>query len=259
MKTLAILTSAFLLVAMPAAFAGEHDHAPDKHAGGHDQAHAKHESKHAHDTHVSEQDHGHGAGDHHGDDATARHGFEEIQQWAQRFEDPDRDAWQLPDRVVEAIVDRPDLVIADIGSATGYFPVRFARAAPQGLVIGSDIEPGMVTYLNDRARAEGLENLVSVLAGQDDPHLPRAVDLVFFCDTVHHIDGRVDYFDRLKTSLRPGGRVAIVDFRLDSERGPPHKLDPARLADEMHRAGYELHAEHDFLPDQYFLVFVPGS
>lgn len=190
-----------------------------------------------------------------GDHATSQHRFDAIAKWQAHFEDPARDAWQLPDRVVQALVDRPDLVIADVGSATGYFPVRFAGAVPQGAVIGADIEPGMVINLNDRARREGLDNLVGVLAGPESPHLPRTVDLVFFCDTVHHIGGRVAYFTALKQSLRPGGRVAIIDFRLNSDRGPPHKLDPARVNDEMLQAGYTLIASHDFLPDQYFLVF----
>lgn len=194
-----------------------------------------------------------------GDHATASHRFEDAEEWAKRFEDPERDEWQLPGKVVEALVDRDDLVIADIGSATGYFPVRFARAAPRGMVIGSDLEPDMVRYLNDRARREGLENLVSVLAGPDDPHLPRTVDVLFFCDTIHHIDGRVEYLRNLKALLRPGGRIAVVDFRLDSRRGPPHKLDPKKLTDEFREAGYRLRGDLDFLPDQYFLVFTPAS
>jgi SAM-dependent methyltransferase len=194
---------------------------------------------------------------HDGDHATSHHRFDAIAKWQARFEDPARDAWQLPDRVVETLVDRPDLVIADVGSATGYFPVRFAHAVPEGTVFGADIEPGMVINLNDRARREGLDNLVSVLAGPDNPHLPRAADLIFFCDTIHHIDGRTAYFTRLKNSLRPRGRVAIVDFRLDSDRGPPHKLDPAQVKKEMREAGYSLTESHDFLPDQYFLVFEP--
>ncbi len=72
------------------------------------------------------QKHGHGQHAHH-DSATVHHRFEDARAWAERFEDPARDAWQLPDKVVAALVDRDDLVIADIGSATGYFAVRFAR------------------------------------------------------------------------------------------------------------------------------------
>ena len=199
-------------------------------------------------------DHQHG-GQQKGDDATAHHRFNDAESWARHFEDPERDAWQLPDRVVATLVDRDDLVIADIGSATGYFPVRFARACLNGWVFGVDIEPDMVWYLNDRARSEKLSNLVSILAAPDDPHFPAKVDIAFLCNTNHHIDDRVDYFTRLKDQMQPGGRVAVVDFRPSSHRGPPHKLAPETIETEMKNAGYALIERHDFLPDQYFLVF----
>ena len=193
------------------------------------------------------------------DSATVHHRFADPAGWAGVFEDPGRDAWQLPDSVVAVLADRKDLLVADIGSATGYFPVRFARALPRGFVYGADIEPGMIQYLNDRARKEGLSNLVSVLAAPEDPHLPRPVDLVFLCDTYHHIDGRVEYFTRLKSQLRPGGRIAVVDFRPESERGPEHKLAPEVVERELTAAGYRLQVRHTFLPDQYFLVFTSAA
>ena len=189
------------------------------------------------------------------DDATVRHRFEDAEAWAARFENPERDSWQLPDEVVSALVTREDMVVADIGSATGYFPVRFARACPQGMVIGADIEPGMVFYLNDRARTEGLSNLVSVLAEPGDPHFPTKADLVFICNTYHHIDARVDYFRRLREQLSADGQVAIVDFLPSSKRGPPHKLARGAVESEMTDAGYEVAERYDFLPDQYFVVF----
>jgi SAM-dependent methyltransferase len=195
----------------------------------------------------------------HHDDATARHSFTDAQKWADRFENPARDSWQLPDSVVAVLVFRDDLVIADIGSATGYFPVRFARACPDGQVIGADIESDMVWYLNERSRSEELPNLFSILAAPDDPHLPMQVDLVFLCNTYHHIDDRVDYFTRLRDQLRPNGRVAVVDFRPSSSRGPRHKLAPDVIESEMSAAGYALAENHDFLPDQYFLIFEERS
>jgi SAM-dependent methyltransferase len=194
-------------------------------------------------------------GEHHHDDATMSHRFTDAEAWADRFEDPARDAWQLPDRIVETLVDREDLVIADIGSATGYFPVRFARACPTGQVFGADVEAEMVWYLNERSRREELSNLVSILAAPDNPHLPMPVDLVFLCNTYHHIDNRIDYFSRLKDQLRLGGRVAVVDYSPSSRRGPPHKLDAEVIKTEMLAAGYTLDGDYDFLPDQYFLVF----
>ena len=76
-------------------------------------------------------------------------------------------------------------------------------------------------------------------------------------DVYHHIDGRSRYFERLKGSLKAGGRVAIVDFRMDAKEGPPRaaRITPVQVKAEMARAGYALAAEHDFLPSQYFLVF----
>ena len=189
------------------------------------------------------------------DDAVVHRRFEDAESWAKRFEDPARDAWQLPDRVVKVLALRKDLVVADIGSATGYFPVRFARACSEGLVLGADIEPDMVHYLNDRARRDGLTNLVSILADDDNPHLPVPVDLVFICNTYHHIDARIDYFRRLQEQLAEKGRVAVVDFRPSSKRGPRHKLAPEVVEKEMIEAGYRVVERHDFLPEQYFLVF----
>jgi len=192
---------------------------------------------------------------HHDDDATAHHSFTDAQKWADHFEDPARDSWQLPDSVIATLVDRDDLVIVDIGSATGYFPVRFARACPRGRVIGADIEAEMVWHLNERARREELPNLVSILAAPDDPHLPVRADLVFLCNTYHHINDRVDYFSRLRQQMNPDGRVAVVDFRPSSPRGPRHKLESGEVEAELSAAGYKLVASHQFLPDQYFLVF----
>ena len=190
---------------------------------------------------------------------TPEHRFDDAGLWASRFENPERDAWQWPDSVVAVLVDRPDLAVADIGSATGYFPVRFARACPTGRVYGIDIEPEMVYHLNDRARREGLGNLVSLLGAGDDPHLPASVDLVFLCNTYHHLGHREDYFRRLRDVLNPGGRVAVVDYRSDSDRGPAHKLAPEEVEREMLAAGYRLAAAYSFLPEQYFLVFVAGE
>jgi cyclopropane fatty-acyl-phospholipid synthase-like methyltransferase len=200
------------------------------------------------------EDHGHG-GQRKDDDATAHHSFDDAESWARHFEDPARDEWQMPDRIVGALVDRDDLVIVDIGSATGYFPVRFAAACPRGKVFGADVEADMVWYLNDRVRKENIPNLVSILAAPDDPHVPEPVDIVFLCNTYHHINDRIDYFTRLKEKLKAGARVAVVDFRPSSHRGPPHKLAPETIQSEMKSAGYTLARQHDFLPDQYFLVF----
>lgn len=185
--------------------------------------------------------------------------FDDAAKWALIFDDPERDAWQKPAAVIAALRLPPDAAVADIGSGTGYFAVRLARAVPKGGVVGADVAPGMVKFLNERAAKEALPNLSSHLAGDSDPRLQAPVDLVLVVDTYHHISRRPQYFERLKGKLKPGGRVAIIDFRPEAPSGPPveHRIAPGRVKSEMESAGYLLSEEHAFLPNQYFLVFAP--
>jgi len=192
---------------------------------------------------------------------THQHSFSGAEHWAHVFDDPRRDAWQKPHEVIEAQAPRPDAVIADIGSGTGYFAMRFANMVPKGRVYGVDIEPDMVKYLAERAKREKRDNVIALAGAPDDPRLPEKADLILMVDVFHHIDDRASYFRKLRASLKPGGRVAIIDFRLDSPEGPPKaaRIAPDRVIAELKGAGYTLAREHRFLPNQYFLVFAPVS
>jgi SAM-dependent methyltransferase len=185
------------------------------------------------------------------------HRFENADAWAKDFEDPARDAWQKPDEVVAALALPPDAKVADVGSATGYFAVRLARALPKGHVYGVDIEADMVRFLKERALREGLGNLTAVLGEPADPKIPEPVDLVLVVNTYHHIEERTAYFRRVLGSLTPRGRVAIVDVRKGQPKGPPeqYRLDPEQVRQELEAAGYRFVEEHGFLPNQYFLLF----
>lgn len=188
---------------------------------------------------------------------THEHGFRDAEKWAQVFDDPARDAWQKPHDVIEALSLKPDAVVADIGAGTGYFAVRLARMLPRGRVYAVDVEPAMVKYLAERAQREGRKNIIAVAAKPDDPRLPDKIDLLLLVDVYHHIDAREQYFRRLRPALKPGGRIAIIDFRLDSPQGPPRqaRIAPEQVKAELAKAGYALFEEHSFLPRQYFLVF----
>jgi cyclopropane fatty-acyl-phospholipid synthase-like methyltransferase len=193
-----------------------------------------------------------------GDSATIHHRFENAESWANVFEDTARDAWQKPEYVIESLKLPDDAKIADIGSATGYLDVRLARAVPNGKVYGIDIEPDMVAYLNNRAKAEGLSNLTSILGEPHDPMIPEPVDLIFLCDTYHHISDRVAYFHNLQKYLKPGGRVVNIDFKpgeLPVGPGPAHKLDAEQVIAELFAAGYHLKEIDESLPYQYILEF----
>jgi SAM-dependent methyltransferase len=190
-----------------------------------------------------------------------QHAFRDAERWAHVFDDPERDRWQKPHEVIQALGLRADARIADLGAGTGYFAARLANMLPKGRVYAVDIEPDMVRYLEARAKREGLRNVIALKGEPDDPLLPEKVDLILLVDVYHHIEARADYFRRLRASLRPGGRVAIIDFRLDSPAGPPRaaRVAPETVKAEMSAAGYAAPAEHSFLPYQYFLVFAPAS
>jgi cyclopropane fatty-acyl-phospholipid synthase-like methyltransferase len=185
------------------------------------------------------------------------HRFEDPEAWAARFDDPARDAWQKPDRVVTALDLRGDEQVADIGAGTGYFAMRLARAVPSGKVFAADLEEGMVRYLGARAEREHLTNVVPVQATADDARLPGLANLVLVVDTYHHIEARVPYFAKLRARMTPGARLAIVDFRLESPMGPPpeFRLGEAAVTAELEAAGFRFVRAHAFLPHQYFLEF----
>lgn len=186
------------------------------------------------------------------------HKFDDPERYAKSFDDPARDAWQMPDRVIAALALTPGARVADIGAGTGYFSTRLARAAGTPTVYAVDLEPKMVAHLTARAAAEHLPNIRAVQASASSPNLPEPVDVVLVVDTYHHIPDRTAYFAALKSSLRPLGRVAIVDFRKGGGGdGPPDhfRFTPEQITGEMAAAGFALERAHDFLPRQWLLVY----
>lgn len=174
-------------------------------------------------------------------------------EYAKILDDPSRDVWQKPHEVVTALALRPGDAVADIGAGSGYFARRFAHHAAK--VYAVDIDANLLKIALENAPP----NLSSILALPDDPELPHAsVDVIFFCDVIHHIEGRVAYYQKLKQALRPGGRVVIVDFfKKELPVGPPPamKLSEEEVRREFEQAGFRLIKKHDPLPYQYFLEF----
>lgn len=191
--------------------------------------------------------------------AAPGHDFSNLDRWIQRFEDPAREGWQQPDRVVELLELEPGMRVADIGAGTGYFTRRFARAVgPGGDAFAVDLEPALLAYVRERARAEGLSNLFAHQGAPDDPRLPpRSMDRVFMCNTLHHVDGRPAFLRALRELLREDGRLMVVEYYRDREIpvGPPAemRLDPVALTREMEQAGFAIQ-RLDVLPYQYILI-----
>ena len=198
-----------------------------------------------------------------GPHAAATERFDDVAKWVERFEDPQRKDWQRPGQLMLILgLDYGDRV-ADIGTGTGYFlPALSNLVGEFGKVYAVDVEPGLLQYVDSREDLV-VGNVETVLADPDDPKLPdQSVDLILLVNTWHHIKKRARYLPKLQQALRPGGRVAIVDW-IDSETeiGPPAKkrLAKAKVIGEFSKAGMLLAAESFALPYQYTLIFIRES
>jgi ubiquinone/menaquinone biosynthesis C-methylase UbiE len=198
-------------------------------------------------------------GEHVHDHVHGPHDFKDTAKWVAMFEDPARAAYQKPAEVVAVLRIAEGARIADIGAGSGYFSVPFVRAVgDKGAVYAIDIEPGMVEHLKTRAKTEHAASLKAVLAKPDDPSIPEPVDLVFICDTWHHLEKHGAYLAKVSKSLRPNARIVIVDYqKRDLPVGPPveMKVSEDDVVKTFADAGFRLARKHEFLPYQYFLEF----
>jgi ubiquinone/menaquinone biosynthesis C-methylase UbiE len=193
--------------------------------------------------------------------ARAQHPLPETNSsYIHSLEDPNRAEWQKPDEVVAKLGLKPGDAVADLGAGSGYFTMLFAKAVgPHGKVYAVDVLPEMLDYIRQRAQDNHVGNIEIVEALPDDPKLPPAsVDMIFICDTLHHISNRPTYYPLLAKALRPGGRLVNVDFyKKPLPFGPPlaMKIDKPDMIEEAKSAGFHVIQDFDFLPYQYFLIF----
>jgi arsenite methyltransferase len=180
-------------------------------------------------------------------------------EWAYRqMNDPSRDAWQKPNEVVQKLAIKPGSRVADLGAGGGYFTWYLAAAVgPQGKVYAVDIDETALRMIEREMKSRGVTNVVPIRAEPADAQLPESVDLVFTCDTYHHIENRVAYFKSLARYLRPDGKVAILDFYphgfVSGWLG--HGTAKEEVRREMESAGYRLAANYNFIERQHFQIF----
>lgn len=198
-------------------------------------------------------------GHHHGHHGQGhQHGFSDVERFARIFDDPERDAWQMPEQVVELLAIEPGMTVVDLGAGTGYFLPHLARAVgPEGRVIALDVEPNMVRHMEERIAREGIANVEARVAATDDPGLdPGSVDRVLVVDTWHHIEGRERYAARLRDALREGGTVTVVDFTRESPQGPPPamRLSAEAVVEELRAGGLAPAIREERLPYQWVVT-----
>lgn len=189
-----------------------------------------------------------------------RHGKLFAPQDLGLLEGPDRDLWQLPDQIMDTLGIAEGSTVADIGAGGGWFTIRLARrVGANGIVYAEDIQPQMLESTMRRVAREGLGNVRRVLGTAEDPRLPaRSLDAVLIVDTYHELENPGALLRNIAQSLKPQGRVGVVDFKRDGLGPGPaleDRVDPDEVVRDAEAAGLRLVRRETFLPYQFLLVF----
>jgi len=160
-------------------------------------------------------------------------------------------------KVVEALKVRPDDRVCDLGAGSGLFTRPLARkAGGKGVVYAVDIDSELLKHVEHTAQEQKLANIKPILASETDPKLPEPVDLITIIDTLHHIGNQAEYLKGLKKYLRPGGRVAVIDFSRNWPAGHEKMVYTVGDLDGwMTAAGFKRVEQHDFLDNDFFVVY----
>jgi precorrin-6B methylase 2 len=176
--------------------------------------------------------------------------------WLER---PDRQREERTDLLVDRLPLEPHSVVADIGAGTGYFSFPVAARIPEGRVLAVDIQPEMLTIIEQRGRERGIDNVEPVLGTVTNPGLPAAaVDLIFIVDAYHEFSHPREMSTAMLEALRPGGKLVLVEYRAEDPTvpiKPLHKMSEAQVRKEMTAVGFEWVATSTYLPQQHVVVF----
>lgn len=177
-------------------------------------------------------------------------------EWLER---PSREAQELPNRVVQALSLDSANVVADIGAGTGYFTFRISPRVPDGRVLAVDIQPEMLDLVSRRAKELGVANVRPVLGRVDNPNLPAdSVDVVLLVDAYHEFSHPHEMMRNVVRSLKPDGRVVLVEYRGEDSTvpiKPLHKMTEAQAREEMEAVGLAWRETKSVLPQQHIMIF----
>jgi ubiquinone/menaquinone biosynthesis C-methylase UbiE len=180
-------------------------------------------------------------------------------EWINTLESPQRlNGLKIPE-VIKALELKSGQDVADIGAGTGIFTTRLANVVkPNGTVYAVDIDQALLDHIAEAATEQGINNVQTVLGAYDDPQLPANVDLAFINDVLHHIEHRDVYLKNLAAYLKPGGRVALIEFKPGQgghANDPSLQVSQEQATSWMTAAGLKQLQVIDLFPDRYFVIY----
>ncbi len=178
--------------------------------------------------------------------------------WLERSEREDEEA---PDIALNVLKIPKGAAVADIGAGSGYITVRLAdRVGPTGRVFANDVQPQMLNILARRLDRSKITNVTLIEGTLDDPRLPPAsVDLALMVDVYHELSQPQSILRHLRESLKPGGRLVLLEYRKEDPTvpiKPEHKMSVAEARMEVEAEGFTLSKVDEALPRQHILIFV---
>ncbi len=164
------------------------------------------------------------------------------------------------EQLLAALKIQPGQVVCDMGCGNGFYTLQLAEmVGPRGKVFAVDIQSQMLSYLRSRMRKEKVTNIQPLLGTPVDPRLqPSSIDLVLMVDVYHEFSHPVEMLRAIRTSLKPTGRVALVEFREEDPQVPIlplHKMSKAQILKEFPANGFKLVEEYGKLPWQHLMFF----
>ncbi|MFD2933343.1 class I SAM-dependent methyltransferase [Spirosoma flavum] len=176
--------------------------------------------------------------------------------WLER---PEREREERTDLLLKALTLKPTDVVADIGAGTGFFTFLMAPKLPKGNVLAVDIQPEMITYLNEGKAKHHITNVQPVLGTESDPKLAAtSIDMAILIDAYHEFSYPREMMAHIVSALKPGGRVVLVEYRAEDPTVPIkelHKLSVVQATKEMKAVGLKLLKNDDRLPQQHIMFF----
>lgn len=180
---------------------------------------------------------------------------------AEMFNRKASDPANKPDQILDALNVQSGQTVADIGAGGGYFTLRLADiVGSNGHVFAVDTNPGFLEFIKATAQERGVDNVEVILVTEETPPLPReSLDLIFMRNLTHHLSNRVAYFAHLRRTLKPEGRIAVIEYTRSSgsrfHQMFGHFVPKEVIVAEMREAGYRLNQDFGFLPKQSFTIF----